>query len=203
MSTNTSLNTLDICLFSGSCVWPSKLIEWALRTSYSHVALGLRDPIYIQESLRGDFIIESGEEKRDCVIDKKCEWGVQMQFWEYIRLSYEGSVGVRRLRWIHKPDNLAEKILDAWNKTKGAQYDVDIVDLLRADFGWSLGSKCRGTKEFVCSTFAAYVLCHVGVLPPDVKWDTINPGDFAVNGRIDSLMEIQGNAKFGPVENIK
>lgn len=200
---NTVPDTLDVCLFSGAPVWPSKLIEWALGTAYSHVALGLRNPTYIDESLVGTFIVESGEEVRPSAVGGKIVWGVQMQDWQWIVESYEGRVYMRKLRWISRPDNLAESIEAAWNRAKGAKYDDNIVDLLRADFGWALRGDCRKTTEFVCSAFAAYVLCCVGALPRDIKWDTLNPGDYAENGRIDALLRQQGVAKLESVVQLK
>ena len=57
------LQTGDIILFSNKKSWFSRLIEWKTQTKWSHVAIVLKDPTYINPSLQGLYIWESGAEK--------------------------------------------------------------------------------------------------------------------------------------------
>ena len=60
MSEKMQLRTLDVLLFEGTSVWPSKLIEWITDSQYSHVGLGALNPTYIDAQLEGEYMIESG-----------------------------------------------------------------------------------------------------------------------------------------------
>lgn len=178
------------------------MFEWLGWSHYSHVALILRDPTYIQDSLYGEYMLESGEESRPCVVGGEMAWGVQLQHWPWILTSYPGEVYVRRIQWIHQPRGIDSMIAAAWDETKHARYDTNLIDLLEADLGRSLGGSVTKTDEFVCSMYAAYVLTKCGVLP-DVDWGTLCPRDFEEGGRIDELLRKQCVAKLGPIEQLK
>lgn len=154
--------------------------------------------------LRGYFLLESGEEDAPGVVCHFHKWGVQLQELEPIVRAYPGTVHVRRITWLRTEaaDELDARIAAAWLATHDATYDTNVFDLLRAKFGWVFDAvEGRRTSEFVCSAYAAFVLCSVGALPQGIVWDSFSPRDFAAGGRIDELLAQTGVARLGPVEN--
>jgi hypothetical protein len=72
-----SIQTGDILLFSTN-KWYSDVIEIGDECIYSHCGIILRDPIYIDPSLNGLYVLESGLEPFPDVIDHKIHFGVQI-----------------------------------------------------------------------------------------------------------------------------
>ena len=69
--------TGDILLFSSNR-WYSKLIELFTHSPYSHVGIILRDPTFLDPSLKGLFLFESGYEPMKSPEDGKVKYGVQI-----------------------------------------------------------------------------------------------------------------------------
>lgn len=197
------IHTLDIILFSGADWWPSRLIEWICDSKFSHVAVGVLDPIYIDASLRGEYMVESGEEFYPDAVSEEMRWGVQMQEWQNIIRSYNGRVYRRRFEWLSgEPiENLDHLLKELWQKTHDASYDLNPIDFIEAQFQVKIFN--RQTKEFVCSAYAACCLCFAGVIPSNVNWNMFMPRDFKEGGRIDRLLNEKGLGKLGPVERLK
>jgi len=199
--------TLDVLLFHGTDVWPSRIIEWLLGSTYSHIALVLHNPSFLQVEgdsegdSEGVYMLESGEESRPCVVGGEFAWGVQVQPLARVARTYPGTVSVRRLVWTdgRPPADLETRLADAWAQTKHAPYDTSVLDFLRVKTGCPLEGT-RQTRAFVCSVYAAYILCKAGVLPSSVDWNTLSPSAFAPGGRIDALLAECGVASLGPVE---
>lgn len=196
------LRSFDILMFSGAQMYPSRTIEWLTRSDFSHVAMFLSSPTYIDERLRGkDFVLESGEEVRPCVLGGEMAWGVQIQPWEFIYATYPGKIYSRRLTWTVSDDecdteSIEQKLASAWNETKHAGYDMNPIDFLRADSGRALDGACQKTNEFICSAYLTFLLVRLGVLPPTTKWDTFVPRDFIPGGRIDKALVAYGRARL-------
>jgi len=193
------LQTFDVLLFEGKDWWPSRALEDLCDSPYCHVAIALVDPLYLGDDLHGEFIIESGEENTPGEeTGGRLRWGVQIQRVSDAVDKYPGKVFRRRFHWANEPpSDVEKKLVELWSKTKNAPYDVNPIDLLEARFG--LDFRSRHTDEFVCSTFAAFLLTTIGVLPEECNWDTLAPFDFAFNGRIDTLMKTHGVAYYDNV----
>jgi hypothetical protein len=202
-----TIGTFDVILFAGTQWYPSRLIEWFTGSPYSHIALGLHSPTYIDAKLaEGYYIIESGEELRPCVTSGQLVWGPQIQPWREILDSYPGRVYVRRFQWLNRPPparDIEQRMLEAWQATSSAVYDDNPLDWIRDELGLNLDSDCRKTNEFVCSVYAAYLLYCIGVLPTTIEWGHFLPRDYAPGGHVDSLLQAQGLAQYGPIEQLK
>jgi hypothetical protein len=199
------LTNFTILIFSGADWFPSRLIEWLTWCKYSHVAMLLEDPIYIQQSLRGKYMLESGEEPTPNVVTGKKKLGTQLQWWDWILLSYPGRVYARSFRWLVpvKSAHLDKQLAQAWNDTRTASYDLDLIDFLEAELHTVLRDKGQITREFICSAYITFILTRMGALPEKTPWDTFSPNDFADTGRIDSHLRAHGKAVLGPLVQLK
>jgi hypothetical protein len=199
------IRTLDVILFSGTDWWPSKLFEWLTWSNYSHVAIGAKDPTYVDSRLVGEYIIESGEESVPGAVSGTLRWGVQIQRWDEIIQGYPGRVFVRRFSWESafqpEQDKIEEELARLWKDTRHSGYDTNVIDLIEARFGVDI--RGRQTKEFICSAYAACILCCIGAIPSDVDWDAFMPCDFVPGGKVDKLLSKKGMASLGPLVQLK
>ena len=65
-----NLDTGDLLLYNSSNCF-AKIIEKLTNSNYSHISFILRDPTFIDEKLKGLFILESGSEIKPDALDKK------------------------------------------------------------------------------------------------------------------------------------
>ena len=74
-----SLETGDVILFNGQGFWFSYLVEWFTESSWSHVGVVLRDPVFDNKEMKGLYLWESAEEAFQDAEDNCKKWGVQIQ----------------------------------------------------------------------------------------------------------------------------
>src|SRR3989304_23762 len=91
------LNTGDVLLFNEKKYWFSWLVEYWTGSPWSHVAIVLRDPIYLDPKLTGLYLWESGEEYFPDAEDNKIKFGVQITDLKKVISGYQGKIVVRKL----------------------------------------------------------------------------------------------------------
>ncbi len=180
------LNTGDILLFHGEGYWFSYLVEWITWSKYSHVAMVVKDPTYLDESLKGIYMIESGMEKFPDAVRHRIVEGVQIVDLAEVLKSYDGTVYVRKLTVEDGTRRNFDKILcDTWAKIKDAPYDENLWDLIRTAFDINSGNNCR-TNSFVCSALVCFLYEQMKLFSVQIKWDLITPNYFRRN--VDSIL---------------
>ena len=141
--------TGDILLYNGS-TWLGKAIEYFTGSNYSHVAIILRDPTYIDPKLKGLYVLESGEENVPDSLTGKKILGVQITPLEntldYFKKSWSAHLYHRQLD-CNRDNNFEEKLKELVNKTEGEPYDLCIFDWFRAKFDIEIGN-VQITKRF-------------------------------------------------------
>ncbi len=176
-----SLKTGDILLFVEHPKNPfMKLFSWlitsATHSEYSHTAVVLRDPTFINPSLKGLYIWESSWEGTPDPQDGKVKLGVQITpFYQFLE-TYHGNIYVRRLFKGSDLiiDNRLEKIHGV---VYGKPYDINIKDWIEA---WKReDSHPQKTDRFWCSALVAYILVGLGFLPDKTDWSLIRPSDLS------------------------
>jgi hypothetical protein len=172
----TLMNTGDIILFSTN-KWYSELIEVGDECVYSHCGVILRDPIYIDASLNGLYLLESGAEPFRDVVDHQYHFGVQIVplinvINEYV-VKREGSMFHRSLTCKRDKD-FEQKILEIYKVIKNKPYNCDPFDWLEALFGLHLFD-CKITSRFWCSALVGYVYVKLGLINDNVDWSLITP----------------------------
>jgi len=163
--TNCCLNLLDSC------------IKCCTRSSYSHAAIVIRDPCWMDE--KGLFVWESSYHGTPDPQDDIVKFGVQLTPLSlytdgsqettklYVRRCRSGASRLftdKKLRLIHET---------AYKKV----YDINPMDWLEA---WtSIPLHRRTTKRFFCSAFVAFAFTRLGILDKDSNWTMVSPADLS------------------------
>jgi hypothetical protein len=174
------LNTGDIILFSTN-KWYSELIEVGDECIYSHCGIVLKDPTYIDPSLNGLYLFESGAEPFPDAVDHLYHFGVQIVplinvVNEYV-VKKEGSMYHRSL--VCKRDKEFEKkIVDIYHVVKNKPYNCDPFDWLEALFGYHLFDR-KITSRFWCSALVGYVYVQLDIIQNNIDWSLITPREWS------------------------
>ncbi len=171
--------TGDLLLYS-SRSWYSLLIEFFGWSKYSHVSMIIRDPIWIDPSLKGLYIFESGGENTNDVIKMKNIYGVQLVKLEETLKNYKnGSNGY--IYYIknnfERTDDFNEKIKNIILENDGKPYDINIKDWIGARFNIKLIH--RESIRFFCSALMAYTLTKLNFLKEDTDWTIVSPKEYS------------------------
>lgn len=177
-----SCQTGDILLYNGQSVI-SRVIEYATHSSYSHVSIILRDPTYIDPTLKGLYILESGMENIPDSLTGKKVIGVQITPLEhainYYKDAWVGGLYYRKVK-CERSEEFKNKIKTIVKKTEGVKYDLYLLDWIRAAFDLHIGN-VQITKRFWCSALVAYIFVELGFLDKDLGWSLIAPTRFSFN----------------------
>ena len=174
-----SSQTGDILLYSTS-LWYSKIIEYFQGSKFSHVGIILKDPVYINEKLKGLYILESGSEDIPDPTDGKLKFGVQITPLEHTIKSYQnswiGNLYYRKLDYL-RDEQFIENIKKIYHDVHNRPYDLDLSDWIKADLKLHIGNEHK-TNTFWCSALVSYIYCKMKFLK-DVPWTIISPKNFS------------------------
>ncbi len=192
------MNTISIeNLKSGDCILchGHNLLDCAIevcsRSKFSHSAIILKDPYYIDEQLKGIYILESSLEFNPDVEDGKIHLGVQLQPIEVLLNDYKYNDLLVRPLQVEIP-NINQKILSAYKELKDKPYNLDPIDWLAAKiliddsfrvekqnwFKKCFGNTEQQTKSFWCSAMVAFFYVRLGVLDKDCSFAILAPEHF-------------------------
>jgi hypothetical protein len=180
MNLNTSdLQTGDILLFSTN-KWYSDVIELGQDCMFSHCGIVLKDPFYIDPSLNGLYLLESGSEPFPDVVDHKFHFGVEIVplinvINEYV-VQKEGTIYHRGLECERNKD-FERKLKICYEIVKDKPYNIDPLDWLEALFGIHLFD-CNITSRFWCSALVAYVYVKLGIIEDSIDWSLVTPKEW-------------------------
>ncbi len=154
----------------------TKIIKWGSHSNWTHIAMVLKNPTYINSNLKGIYVWESSEEKNPDPQDDKKKIGVQITPLQEFLDSYKDS-GTIIVRKLHSQLITPEKIKQIHKVVYDKPYDIDIVDwfeaLIKKDF-----TKLQKTNRFWCSALVAYIYTKCGILDKNTDWSIIAPNDF-------------------------
>jgi len=178
-----SIQTGDILLFSEKPTnWFWKILDGGIKfftgSKFSHSAIALRDPTWLDASLKGLYVWESTAlTGRSDAVDHTKKFGVQVQEFSEYTSSFEGECGiyVRRgsNREVWKQEDM---LLSIYNDTHNKPYDLYPIDWIEAAV--KVGPP-KTTDRFWCSAFASYVLLRMNIAPPGLDWSMQSPQDLA------------------------
>ena len=177
-----NLKTGDILLFDyeggGSMGIFSWLIKKATKSNITHVGMVLKDPVFINPSLKGYYVWESGWEGTPDPQDGKVKFGVQITPLEEIIQSYKKKNGKIYVRRVTCPINLftTEKLLQIHEIVYDKIYDIIPTDWIEAAF--RRDDNPQKTSRFWCSALVGYIYTQCGCLHPGTDWSIIRPSDF-------------------------
>ena len=179
-----NLKTGDILLFddrSKTCLgcW-NRILKCYTRSRYSHVAMVLKSPTYIDSSLTGTYIWESSWEGKPDPQDNKIKLGVQITPIEQILEEYLNTNSYVFLRRLNVPEGLItpEKLVDIHRVVYDKPYDTSLIDWIGEIVGKDFNP--RRTKSFWCSALVGYIYTQLGILQKDTDWSFLRQADFSI-----------------------
>ena len=169
------MRTGDILLFEsnykGPFGWWAWVVSLVTRSRFTHVAMILVDPTYIDESYKGIYVIESGSE------EWAHGWGTIVSPLEKIIESKQHrAIYHRKLQTAIDVDKIVRPVFVT---VKDRPYDTDIMDLVENALHSRLLVRPRELDRFVCSSLVAYMYTALGLLPPDTEWFFWQPWHFS------------------------
>jgi len=173
-----NLNTGDLILFHSKQSLFGSLIQYFTGTDYSHVGIILKDPTFLDKSLSGLYIWESGFEKCGDAEDKKYKLGVQItDFKKVFEASKKGSnIYIRKLI-TNKNIITNEKLKKIYDVVHNKPYDILPSDWLEAWLKYD--SSPQKKNRFWCSALTGYIYTKLGLLPSNFDWSISIPADFS------------------------
>lgn len=180
-----NLETGDILLFSDKKDFHSILIEKITNSKYSHVAMVLKNPTYINSELKGIYIIESSYENCVDAIDHKYKYGVQIQKLDDILIGFEGEVYIRKLH-CNKDNHFYTDLNIIYKDIKDIPYDLNPFDWIKASLHLDIGNTHKINK-FWCSALISYIYVRLNLLPMSIPWTLVTPCELSSTGDIDNL----------------
>ena len=186
------MNTGDILLFEssykGAFGWWGKIVSIVTRSKYTHVAIVLKDPYYVDESFRGLYVLESGSE------EWAKQWGTIISpLSKVLQSDTHKHVYLRRL---HTQVNIDAIMPALYNTVMDKAYDINPIEILGNELRSSMLSNPRQLNRFVCSSLVGYIYTALGLLPKSTSWFYLQPRDFSSHNPGLPLM----NATLSPEE---
>ena len=182
-----NLQTGDLILFTsnttGILSYLSSLIKWGSHSNYTHIGMILKDPDFINPSLEGLYVWQSGWEGKPDPQDEKIKLGVQITPLEELLEDYNktGHVFIRKIIVSKKNTNYFNNIIlnqihkDVYNKP----YDLLITDWIKAFI--QKNNNPQRTDMFWCSALVGYIYTKCGILKEDTDWTILRPCDFSLS----------------------
>lgn len=170
-------DTGDILLFSGSGIFPSKIIEFMTDSDISHIGIVLKNPCIFGKQYEGYYIFESTafiDAKN--VESGKYTSGVQINELSKVFDTTNGSIFWRKLN-VDRNKDFNEIMEQSYRLTKGASYDYDPEDWIKAFFDIHTGDEEKNT-EYICSALASFLYDRLGLLQKPVDWTIVRPVDW-------------------------
>lgn len=181
------METGDILLMGNQSYWFSKIVEIYTGSKWSHVGMILKDPVWIDQSMKGMYLWQSGSEDFDDSEDHKNLFGVRIDKLESIIDTYDGYIGWRHLKLNQPIPDLENKLKNIHALVHDKKYDTNPLDFIKASeyikettcmFLSSLFNFRRSDK-FFCSALVGFIYQHLGLLPEDTEWSRCEPKTFS------------------------
>jgi cell wall-associated NlpC family hydrolase len=171
--------TGDLLLVHGTDNCLSNVIEYFTGSDYSHVAMIIKDPTFLEGGPReGLFVIESGIEESHDVEDNKIKLGVQVQELDKVLEEWEGDIFYRLLD-CDRSDPFCNKLEEIHRDVHDKPYDLLPLDWIRSEFDIERSyEKTHRTNTFWCSALVAYIYAKLGLIDEETAWTLVRPKDF-------------------------
>ena len=172
------METGDILLFqsnfSGSFGWWAWVVSFITHSKWTHVAIILKDPTFIDESYKGLYVLECGSENWEP------KWGVMVSpLAKILQDPTHKCIAYRQLN-CEKPIETS-KLEAIYTTIAGKAYDTDPLELAGIQLKSAMLTNPRKLDKFVCSTLIAYVYTALGLLPRSTNWFFFEPWHFSTS----------------------
>jgi hypothetical protein len=177
------LETGDIILVTDSSTgifnYFLNMIKYATHSNYTHIALIVKDPHFLNKPLKGVYLWESSFEGTPDPQDDKIKLGVQLTEINEFKKNYgNSSFFIRKLK--NKSVFTNEKLKEIHSVAYDKPYDINILDWIYALF--RKDKQPQKTSRFWCSAFVGYIFVKCNILKEDTDWSIMYPNDFSLSG---------------------
>jgi cell wall-associated NlpC family hydrolase len=176
------LQTGDLLLFHGSS-WLSLFLEYMGQSKYSHVGIILKNPIFINESLKdGLYLWDASYSYTPEVENHKNLYGVQIHKLDDILPLYKNhSIYVRKVS-VDRNIDFEQQIKCIHEEVHSKPYNIHLIDWIVAKlniiYPFHYFSWWKQTDRFWCSSLVAFIYYRLGWIS-DVNWSLVAPRDFS------------------------
>jgi hypothetical protein len=198
------LKTGDVVLFSSnySGLWGyiSKMIKWSTESPYTHVGMVLKDPTFINPSLKGLYLWQSGKEVVLEAEEHTHKFGVQITPLRDVIDEYKRNGGTVYYRSIDCDISLCfdNNHLSKLHKiVHNKPYDIYASDWIEAFF--RKDDEPQKDNRFWCSAFVGYIYTKCGILEDDIDWSILRPSDFSLEYD-NQFLYFKNGYKLEPLE---
>lgn len=176
----SELDTGDIVLFSynnfaSSISVFTSLIKYFTNSEYTHCAVIVKNPHFIDNGDNDIYLWESGWNGRPDLEDGELKFGIQLTHAKTYLKNYDGKLFARKLISNNSPfddSNLKRLQLKVYNKG----YELNPLNWYYAI--WRNDKYHKNTDRFWCSSFLAYMFLEFKMIS-DVNWSIVRPSDFS------------------------
>ncbi len=183
------LVTGDLLLFSGNSNDRSffglfdSLIKWGTHSNYTHTAVVLKNPTFINPVLKGTYVWESGWEKNPDPQDGIHKYGVRITPLAEILESYRNTGGTCFYRKMECDSShfTSENLSNIHNIVYKKPYDICPLDWIEAYLKRDLNP--QKTSRFWCSALVGFIYTKCGILDPNTDWSILSPNDLSLSGQ--------------------
>ena len=190
-----NLKTGDLVLYdNGTCNPISRLIKYFTNSNYTHIAMVLKDPDFIDPPLKGYYVWESNWEGTPDPQDNKIKFGVQITPFDEIYDRYKKTNSYIYVRKVNcNPDTFNKTTLENIHKiVYDKSYDYYPTDLIEA-----LEKKDKDPQRtdcFWCSALVGCIYTKSKILEINTDWSIMEPCDFS---KEQQSLNLINNASLG------
>ena len=178
------LQTGDLLFFTGHkkgwLKYFSYMVEYSTHSNFSHVAMVLRDPTYIDPDLKGIYLWESGWEGKPDPQDGKYKLGVQLTPLNEIIENFKEAKIIKRKIICDNTHFTPENIMKIHEVVHNKPYDIVPLDWVEALF--RKDKHPQKTNRFWCSALIGYIYVKCGIINSKTDWSILRPNDFSLSG---------------------
>lgn len=177
-----NLETGDILLmnYTGNGFFgiTSSFVKFFTQSEYSHCGIILKDPTFINSSLKGYYVWESSFEGTPDAEDGNIKLGVQIIPLQQVLDNYKqnGYVYVRKLKGNNRVLFNKTNFKKIHRIVSNKPYDLNVKDWVNALVNYD--AEPQKTDRFWCSALVGLVLTKLGVLEEHTDWSILRPSDF-------------------------
>ena len=183
MDWNTFLNTCetgDLLLYADRKAWYSRAIEFFTGSKFSHVAMVLKSPTFLDPKLTGIYILESGYESVPACDTGKITFGVQISPISVVKTTMDepkNTLYFRKLN-IKRDETFLQHIKDGYEIAKNKPYDFNPCDWIKAELNLHIGNEHK-LNTFWCSALVSFMYVKMKLLDNTIPWTIIEPKFFS------------------------
>ena len=150
------------------------LITTFSKSEYTHAAIIVKDPDFVDPPLKGLYILESGFETFPDAENNTYKVGAELEDFTKVMNSLKGSNVYYRKLVCERDETFYNNLKKAHTELHNKPYDILPTDWLKSAVHLNIGDT-QSKNRFWCSALVAYVFVCFGFLPKDTPWTIVSP----------------------------